>query len=330
MKIRLLLAAACTLISTLALAQPTTSTSAPADKPIHLTILHINDPHGHLEPYTLAGRSVGGYARLSTLIQQTRAQTPDQPVFLVHAGDEFSKGDDLTTKTLGQANISVLNELGPSLWVPGNGEFYDGIANLSAAIRRANFPTLAANVLYKSTGKPIANEYVILQAGPVRVAFFGLCFVRPGKWADGLTLADPIETARQLVPKLRKQADLVVAVTHIGVDQDARLAQAVDGIDLIIGGHTHTTLDKGILVKNPSKREILITQAGGFLQQAGRIDLTLTPNPSGGYKLTSAQAKLIPLDDTIKLDPKITALIARLNQAASQPARQAPQPVNQD
>jgi 5'-nucleotidase / UDP-sugar diphosphatase len=316
----------CLVAASQAYAQPpattTATSSAPADASLHVTILHINDPHGRLEPYTQANHSVGGYARLSSLVQQVRAESRGQPVFLIHCGDEFSRGDELTRQTHGQANISVMNQLGFDLWVPGNGDFYDGMDNLNKAIHRANFPTLAANVLTKSTGKPIAREYVILKAGPVRVAVFGLCYVSEGKWAEPLTLADPIETAKRLVPQLRKQADVVVAVTHRGLLEDTRLARAVEGIDLIVGGHSHSTLDKGTLVKNPAGQNVLIAQAGAYLDHCGRIDLTLTPIASGGYQLADAKAKLIALEDDVPMDPKITAIIARLAQAASRPSRE--------
>lgn len=315
--------------TTTATAPATTTATAPADA-LHVTILHINDPHGRLEPYTQARHSVGGYARLSSVVQQVRDESRGQPVLLLHCGDEFSRGDELTQQTHGQANISVMNQLGFDLWVPGNGDFYDGMDNLNKAIHRANFPTLAANVLTKSTGKPIAREYVILKTGPVRVAVFGLCYVSPGKWAEPLTLADPIETAKRLVPQLRKQADVVVAMTHLGQDRDIQLAKAVEGIDLIVGGHTHSTLDNGTLVKNPAGQDVLIAQAGAYLDHCGRIDLTLTPVASGGYQLVDAKAKLIALEDDVPLDPKITAIIARLAQAASRPTRTTSQAVHQD
>lgn len=308
-------------------AAPSSAASRPARQPfaaagsLHITLLHVNDAHGHLEPHSLAGLSIGGYARLATLVERVRAEKA-AATWLVHCGDEFSKGDALTRKTLGQANIAIMNPLGFDLWVPGNGDFYDGLANLRKAMGAAKFPTLAANVVDKKTGQCIAKESVVLlTAGKVRVAFFGLCTVYDGDARrDGLELRDAIQTAKDLVPKLRRQADVVVAVTHLGVDKDEKLAAAVGGIDVILGGHSHTILPEGRRVKAPDGREVLIAQAGCFLSHCGRVELEVAPKPGGGWQVAKADAKLIGLIQTIPLDPTITALIARLHEAANQPA----------
>ena len=179
-------------------------------------------------------------------------------VFLVHAGDEFSRGDELTRATKGAANVAIMNLLKFDLWVPGNGEFYQPLDVLEARLSEAKFPILAANVKYREGGKPVGKPYIIEKAGPVRIAFLGLGIVQPTEApsaADVLMAADPIETAKGLVPELRKQADVVVAVTHIGSPADRRLAAAVPGIDVILGGHTHDTFPKGVPIKGPDGRE---------------------------------------------------------------------------
>jgi 5'-nucleotidase/UDP-sugar diphosphatase len=300
--------------------------SAPATMPatspalLHVTLLHVNDVHGQLEPKGFGPLSVGGYARLATLADQARAEKADA-TFLVHCGDEFSKGDALTRKTLGQANIAIMGEVGIDLWTPGNGDFYDGLPNLQKAIRAAKFPTLAANVLDDKTGKCIARESIILTAGKARIAFFGLCTVYDGDARrDGLRILDAIKTAKAIVPELRKQADVVVAVTHLGVDEDTKLAESVSGIDVILGGHSHTILLKGRRANDPDGREVLIAQAGCFLSHCGRVDLELVPRAEGGWKVARADARLIALMPSIPLDPKITACIARLHEAATQPS----------
>ena len=299
--------------------------SLPASGPVEILFLHVNDSHGQIE----GKAGPGGYARLATLIDQACAEPRADRIFLVHCGDILSRGDALTRRTLGEANFDILNMLRFEAWTPGNGDFYGGLGVLQARIQQARFPTLAANVSIRATSQPLAKSYFIAQAGPVRVAFFGLCFVRtnlPGGWA--IKLDDPIETAGRLVPELRRQADVVVAMTHIGYDEDVKLARKVPGIDLILGAHSHTHLPEGRLVE-VGKRSTLVCQAGDELRFLGTVRMVLRPG-AGGYKLQAIQAKTIPVDQTVKLDPKIQSLVARwAEKAQSQPASQPekPQPV---
>ena len=304
-----------------------------AAETVDVTILHINDPHGHLEPYMEDGKSVGGYARLSTLVDEIRKSSRAARVFLVHAGDEFSRGDDLTRATLGAANLDILNLLKFDLWVPGNGDYYDGADNLRARIRQARFPVLAANVKFKPSGDPVGKPYVIEKAGPVRMAFFGICWLKPQHDSfNSFQVADQTATARLLVPELRKQADVVVGVMHYGAPLEKRLAETVGGIDVLLGAHTHTVLPTGVRVKGLDGRETLICQGGLNMHYLGRLDLKLK-RLGAAWQIESASDVLIPIDDKVKLDPAVTARIAKLAaeapplppEAKTPPAK--PQPV---
>jgi 2',3'-cyclic-nucleotide 2'-phosphodiesterase (5'-nucleotidase family) len=213
-----------------------------------------------------------------------------------------------------------MNFLHFDLWVLGNGEFYGGLDVLRQRMAEAEFPVLSANVT--AGGEAIARPYVIKEVGPARIALLGLSVVRDqSEEYFGIDEADAIETAQALVPRLREQADVVVAVTHLGLPQDVRLAAAVDGIDLILGAHTHTVLQHGFRAKGAGSREVLICQAGDQYRYLGRVDLTLIPAPGGqGFHVTKVTAKLIPLDENVPPDPATEALLAELAQAASQPA----------
>lgn len=290
-----------------------------ADAPdrVELTILHVNDTHGRLLPQTADGRHYGGYARLASLVEQLRAPAADRPtprhVFLVHAGDVLSRGDALTRRTRGAANVALMNHLGFDAWTPGNGEFYDGVTNLKRLIRQADFPVLAANVLLEETGEPIADRYTIRRVGPVRIAFFGLCFVRTRhRGARGLEVLDHMAVARELVPKLAERADVVVALAHRGLGDDLRLADEVAGIDVIIGGHTHTMLPRGRRLDGPDGREVLICQAGDYVKYLGEVNLALL-REGDGYRVAVARARVHPLNESVPLDPTVTALIARMS-----------------
>lgn len=304
-------------------AAPATSaaTTSAASQPAHFVILHINDVHGQTQPRNENGKSVGGYARLATLAAQVRTEKGLSRVLMVHSGDEISRGDDLTESTGGKANIAILNKLGLDILTPGNGEYYNGPAALQGLIGLAKFPVLTANVTDRWTGKPLSPATSIVRVGEYRVAFLGLCFVRtqlPSAW--GLKVEDPIAAAKRLVPDLRKQADMVIVVSHIGVDQDEKLAQEVGGIDLILGGHTHTLLPEGKRSRGPDKREVLICQSNEFLKYCGRVDVELQPAAGGGVTI-QAKVKEIPLNEAIKIDPTMTAFIAKLAEATTRPAK---------
>lgn len=295
--------------------------SASAPDRLDIVLLHVNDSHGQTEGTARAG----GEARLATAVAQVRKEAGHARVFLVHCGDILSRGDALTRRTLGRANFDLMNRLTFDAWTPGNGDLYDGLDVLSARIAQAKFPTLAANVKVKATGKPLADGFVLQQAGPATVAFFGLCFFKPqGPGGSSVVVENPIEVARRLVPQLRKQADLVVAMTHIGVLDDTQLARAIDGIDVILGAHTHTAMPNGLVVRSPAGRAVLICQTGGALGDLGRVNVQLARRAGGGYAVSGKAARLIRLDMAVKIDPETKALLATWNEpAATQPERRS-------
>lgn len=302
-------AAALILALTLPARAQTTAASA---APLTLTLIHINDPHGQLEGRTNKdNKPVGGYARLATYVANARKSSTADALYFLHAGDEFSKGDPLTMATKGKANIDILNHLTLDLWVPGNGEYYGGVDNLRARIAEAKFPVITANISDPSGRLVYDKPYLIKNVGPAKVAFLGLGTMHDFQAKDtGLTLKSPIETARALLPEIRRKADIVIAVTHIGVDEDTKLITAVAGIDLVIGGHSHTVLPTGKLAKNPDGKSILICQTGQFLQFVGRVDTQLVKSPSG-WTLAHTTARLDPLDAKTPEDPALKALIAQ-------------------
>jgi 2',3'-cyclic-nucleotide 2'-phosphodiesterase (5'-nucleotidase family) len=310
----------------LAARAPSVAPAAPQGS-LKVILLHINDTHGQLPGLDAGGKKIGGAARLATAVRQVRQASSAQRVFLIHCGDELSRGDALTQQSCGAANIVLMNHLGYDLWVPGNGEFYNSIDVLQQRIAEATFPTLAANVSLEG-GKSLGQPYVIEKAGPARIAFFGLCTVRAaGDKKVAVKAADPIETAKNLVPRLRQEADVVVAVTHLGLPEDLRLASTVEGIDLILGGHSHTVLKNGFRAKGPDGREVFICQAGDHYRYLGQVDLELAPRPSGGgWSVIHTTPSLIGLDETVVPDPNTVILLDQLSKIKKWPTQPATQP----
>jgi len=310
---------------------------APSDKAVRVTFLHINDTHGQIESYE--GR--GGYARLATAVEEARRLDRSAGVartFLVDCGDILSRGDELTRRTLGSANFELMNLLRFDAYVPGNGDYYDGLVVLRARMRQARFPTLTSNVTFGPKVPPapdkkahasgvgfdgrgvLGKEYLVERAGPVRIALLGLCTVREPERLMGVE--DGVATAKRLVPALREQADAVVVLSHLGLRRDFELATSVGGIGVILGGHTHATLPQGITMPAPGGGRVLLAQAGEQLSFLGRVDLVFEP-AAEGYRLASAKASLIELGPKVPEDPQVKARIARLSGlGATRPALQ--------
>lgn len=293
-----------------------------------LTILHTNDLHGHvLSDSNIDGSGPGGLARINTLAQAIRKDMPN--VLYLDAGDNL-QATPTEFLTRGRSIEAAMNVAGFDASVYGNHEFDWGQVITERFVRDAHFPVLAANVLDRKTGKPFggAKEYVILQRGPVKVAILGLStlLAEDIEWpptVSRIRWVDPVPVAKRLVPELRKRADIVLALTHLGVKEDQQLAAAVPGIDVIIGGHSHTALTKHLWVG-----DTLIAQTGSYGRNLGRVDLLLkkrggrwriesvngkdgkwwadSPNPPLGK--TYPREVLIPAAESVPYDPAMVAV----------------------
>ena len=267
-----------------------------------LTILHTNDHHGHFQkfaPYPV--KDVGGLAAQSTLVNTVRAEVEKAGgnVLLLSAGD-INTGVPESDLLDAEPDIMLMNMIGYDAMALGNHEFDNSSDVLARQRQWAKFPFLAANVLVKKTGEPLVDPYLIKEVGGLKVAILGLItaevpiLVLPDNVSE-LEFADPIATAARYVPQLRREADLVVALTHLGLYReetdkrgDVQLARAVPGIDVIVGGHTHTELDEPVRIG-----DTIIVQAGGYSEQVGRLDLVVD---SATDKVTASTWAALPVN----------------------------------
>lgn len=249
-----------------------------------LTVAHVNDTHGHLQPVPLkllinneaVYMDAGGFPRLAAKINELRAE--HQNFLFLHAGDVF-QGTLFFTEYQGQADVVLLNSMQLDALCPGNHEFDKGVETLAAFLRQASFPVVAANI--KAPLEPVLHEkikpWVIKQFGRERVGIIGLAtpdtaFIsNPGPQVQ---FFDQVAAAQQSIAELTGQGiNKIIVLSHLGFDRDIALARAVDGIDLIAGGHTHTLLGsfKGLglepeagypyAVKTGSGETVLIVQS---------------------------------------------------------------------
>lgn len=303
--------------------------SAEPPRYIGLTILHTNDIHGHLFPldYYDNGdmhlRDVGGAARQAALIRQIKSTSP-YPVLVMSAGDVFTRGPIRDFD--GVPDFDVMNTIPYDVMTLGNNEFEggDGLPGqkiLFDRIKQAHFPVLCANVFYKANGKTIVPPYKIYDINGVKIGVFGLTAPRVATYstAEGLDVRDPNVIAKQIVSELREKADFIIALTHIGYDYgDLPLVAAVPGIDVIIGGDSHTWLSQPTLVPEgkddaPSfcVKGTIIDQTGEHGVAVGRIDLRLRHAEGHRYRVMGYSAKQIYLDSSLQPSEDISHLVER-------------------
>jgi len=273
--------------------------SAKEGKP-RIVIFHTNDIHGMIDTFP----------RIAHLADQERKQSRD--VFFLNAGDAFT-GNPIVDQYSppGQPIIDLFQAIGLTASTLGNHEFDYGQKVLAGYMAASRFPFLCANVDTAAGTIPAPLSHVTLTTkGGTRLIVAGLLQISgPGKIPDthpdhvaGLKFREPFAVARSLA-RLKRRGDILVFLTHLGFDQDVRLAKAVPGIDLIVGGHSHT------VVSEPRQwNGTLIVQTGAKGRFLGRIDLEIK-----GKRVTRKTGRLIDLEQIHEEKAEIKAMVSRFN-----------------
>ncbi len=186
---------------------------------------------------------------------------------LLDAGDTFYGEQGLGLQTKGQVLVGAMNLMGYDAMTLGSLDFSIGMEELNKRIAEAKFPVLSANVIISETGKLLAQPYVIKALGGHQAAIIGLTNQEAATIASQvgsppILVLDPIETARQYVAEVGEQADIIIILSYLGQDADQRLAAAVEGIDVVIGGLNGVALAPPI---QEATHGTLITQTGPIL-----------------------------------------------------------------
>ncbi len=256
-----------------------------AEDLIRLSVIHTNDIHCHIDPFpvnhpTFAGK--GGLARLSGFVQQIRSEADN--TLLLDAGDMF-QGTPYFNYYKGELIFNVMSAMGYDAGTIGNHEFDNGLEGLKQALDYARFPIVSSNYDFSQT--ILYNRfppYAIFRKNGIKVGIYGLGVKLEGlvnkKNYDGLIYLDPVKTAleKESFLKNEKKCDLVICLSHLGFSyqseqiSDTRIARETHCTDLIIGGHTHTFMEKPVEMKNALGKRIIINQVGWGGMMAGRID----------------------------------------------------------
>lgn len=266
-----------------------------------LRLMHFNDFHGQLEPYAEPGSpdKVAGIARLATAVAAARAEEPGRPVLLLFAGD-LLQGTVTSSLFFGIPDVALFGKLGVDAAAMGNHEIDYGQDVFRRLARRADFPFLTANVASQPEPLPSQPYAVFAKPGAPRVAVLGLTTgelttATHPKNVYGISVEHPVAAARRLLPELRDQSDMVVVLSHMGVADDRKLAQALPELDLIVGGHNHNVYREPEL-----EGSVAIVQAGERGRWLGRLDLDCKDGRvvRTGYRLLDMNAQA-PADAAI-------------------------------
>ena len=256
-----------------------------------LTILHTNDTHSRIDPFKMDGGSnqgLGGVARRAALIKKIRSE--ESNVLLLDSGDIF-QGTPYFNLFGGEIEFKAMTNMGYDASTMGNHDFDGGMDGFVKQLTHASFPFICSNYDFSDT--PIHRktfEYKIFKKGDLKIGVFGLGIELDGlvpKDSFGNTrYLDPVTRASEVSRLLKKDldCDLVICLSHLGYKYDSpkiddiKLAKNTENIDIILGGHTHTFLNKPDVQINKSDQKVVISQVGFAGIVLGRLDIFLEKN----------------------------------------------------
>jgi 5'-nucleotidase len=296
-----------------------------------LTVLHTNDVHARIDQFDSRGNTCdeeelaedgcfGGVARRATVIDQIRAEADS--VILVDAGDQF-QGTLFYNKYKGEAAQEMMNELGYDAMTIGNHEFDDGPGTLASFIRGVNFPVVSANIetAEESELAGLIEPYTVLEVGGEQIGVIGYTTEETALLSSpgaNVTFSEIEDSVRTAVEDLTAQGiDKIIGLSHAGFGKDREVAAAVDGLDVIVAGHTNTYLSNTdeeaegpypVVVEAPNGNPVLLVSDFTWGQYLGRLNVSF--DESG--VVTEYSGNPILLDSSVAPDPDIQARVDEL------------------
>lgn len=267
-----------------------------------IQIIATNDIHSRV----VEGDGMG-YAKIAAIVEQYKKQNPN--TIVLDAGDTLH-GQTYSTLVNGESIIELMNEIGYDAMTTGNHDYNYGYKHLKALSADASFPILAANVV-DAAGQYVYEPYVIKEVAGIKLGIFGIAtpetiYKTHPKNVEGISFTDPEAAIKEMVDTLKPQADVIINLAHLGTDGstiDANrtdyVTSKIDGVDLVIDGHSHEVVNKMI-------NDTLLVQFGEYGKQVGVITLVFEND-----KLIDKTVHSISVDDakTLKADASIEAII---------------------
>jgi len=309
------------------------SMAAPAAAETTLHILHINDLHSRIQPINrfdstcnaeddAAGECFGGVARVATAINDLRAELEGENVLVLDAGDQF-QGSLMFTTYQGDAAAEFMNAIGFDAMASGNHEWNNGPAGFARFIEQVDFPVLAGNldVSQDADVGELIEDTLVLDVNGTQVGIVSALAtdtVETSSPGPNVIFTDEIEALQADVDRLTEDGvEIIIALTHVGLPDDIRIAEAVTGIDLIVGGHSHTYLSatdperQGAYptwISNPDDVMVPIVQAYAYSKYLGHLEATFDEDGN----LVYAEGDTMLLDASVTPDAEIAARVAEL------------------
>lgn len=281
------------------------------DEKEDISILQMNDSHGYFEPhpeyYWVDGKEVykeaGGYARISSYLKKVREENPDGVIALDN-GDTIH-GTFAAVEDQGKDMIPILNELGFDAWT-GHWEFAYGPDNLQEITDELDYPMLAINCYDESDDELVFEPYRVVERKDVKVGLIGIAATiidktMPDHFSEGIYFTLGNEELPGYIDRLRKEedVDITIVFSHLGYPQELKLAKEVDGIDILLSGHTHNRIYEPAVVN-----ETIIIQSGCHGSFIGRLDLNMEDGTITGHR-----HKLVTMDDSKDEDMDVKKVI---------------------
>jgi 5'-nucleotidase/UDP-sugar diphosphatase len=323
-----------------------TSTASPASGSTELVLIHTADLHSHLFPEpTLISKAdaarglgtyaevdaIGGFARIATLVRGVRQSAPH--TLFLDSGD-LIEGTDLYTAFGGEPEMRAYSALEVNAVALGNHDLDPGAASFVDMHRQfATFPVLAAN--YSAPGTAFGHAFTafsILNANGVRVGVIGVANPTSPGGLDrpdnpyGIVLAPTASAVQSAIDTLRPSVSVIVAITHLGLDADEALISATTGLDVVLGGHQHLTIDEALdrkdcgselqVSRGCQPRSVILVHSGALGRYVGRVDLSLSAaisrnadGESDGLEVVSAKHTLLPVSASVPEDAELRTLL---------------------
>ncbi|MEM6695495.1 MAG: 5'-nucleotidase C-terminal domain-containing protein [Pseudomonadota bacterium] len=302
-----------------------TAGAAAAEYTLH--IIHINDLHSRVEPINrfdstcnaednAAGECFGGYARVATKIAELRAELGDANVIVLDAGDQY-QGSLMYTTYKGDVEAEMMEIIGFDAMAVGNHEFDDGPEGLLKLIDNVSFPVISGN-LDVSQSNVLAGKlenHTVLEVGGEKIGIISALAtdtVETSSPGPNVIFQDEIDALAADVAALEAEGvTKIIALTHVGVNRDMEIAEAVDGIDAVVGGHSHTLFsntEDDAMAYPTMVGDTPVVQAYAYSKYLGHLILTF--DDAGA--VTAAEGDTILLDASVAEDEAIVARVAEL------------------
>lgn len=302
-----------------------TAGAAAAD--FSLNVIHINDLHSRVEPINrfdstcgaednAEGKCFGGYARVVTKINELRSELADENVIVLDAGDQY-QGSLMYTTYKGDVEIEFAELVGFDAMAVGNHEFDDGDEGLAKLADGVSFPVISGNIDVSQSnilaGK--VDNHTVLDVNGTKVGIVSALAadtVETSSPSDAVIFTDEIESLQADVAALQAEGvDIIIALTHVGLAKDMEIAAAVEGLDAVVGGHSHTKMsntEEGALAYPQMVGDVPVVQAYAYSKYVGHLKLDF----DDAGNVTAASGDTIILDASVAEDAAVVARVAEL------------------